>query len=190
MSEWIAIVGTGLAGIITLSGTVFAVRQIWHLASPIKVKAGIKIVFDDIEQDEMQATILNRSRETQHVSRCVVRGTYSTRRVVSGELKKPRIRPRPYPNTRWGPFVYDMLGSKSLKLEPFESVTVSRNLSSSPLELYVTPYLQVEVKLSTERVFRSGRIQVPDRWKQVTWRKIDAMKAQQSAAADAAKPRG
>lgn len=80
MYELAGLLSAFTAAVIGISSSVFAARRLLHLIWPIKVKAGIKIVFKDINQDEIKATILNRSREAQYVSRCIARSTS----VVSG----------------------------------------------------------------------------------------------------------
>lgn len=152
-------------GIVTVAGIVFTVRKIWQLLRPIHVEAGVKLVFDNSGPDEIQAKILNRSRETQYVVRCVARSTFPLRTIVWKHLKNPLVPPRLYPSIRFSAMSFDLLGPNQIKLEPFERTELAYKLSSHSLELFLTPMLQVEAELSTHRIFRSSRVTVPERWR-------------------------
>ena len=165
MTEIFSLSGWIGAGIVTVSGILFAVRKLWQLFWPIHVEVGIKLIFDKSGPDEINAKILNRSRETQFVVSCVARSTFPLRYIVWKHLKNPLVPPRLYPNLRFSAMSFDLLGSKQIKLEPFERTQLTYKLSSNPLQLFLTPMLQVEAELSTHRIFRSSRIIVPERWR-------------------------
>jgi hypothetical protein len=160
-----SLIGWCAGGILATCTTIFAVRKLWQLLRPIRVEAGVKMIFDKSGPDEIKAKILNRSRETQYVVRCVVRCAYPLKTILRKHLKNLFIPPRLYPTIWFSTLSFEMLSSKRIKLEPFEQTELAYRLSSNPLQLFPTPVLQVEVELSTHRIFRSSRMPLPDRWR-------------------------
>lgn len=153
------------SSIAAVTGAVFALRKLWQLLCPIRIEPSVRLVFDGSGPDEIHAKILNRSRETQHVVRCIVRSTYPLTTILRRHLRNPLVSPRLYPNIWFNALTFDLLGTEPLKLEPFEEVELRHRLSDHPLSVFLTPMLQVEAQVSTQRVFRSRRLHVPGRWR-------------------------
>ena len=153
------------SSIAAVAGAVFALRKLWQLLCPVRIEPSVRLVFDGSGPDEILAKILNRSRETQYVVRCVVRSTYPLMMILRRHLRNPLVSPRLYPNIWFNAPNFDLLGAEPLKLEPFEEVELKHRLSDHPLSVFLTPMLQVEAQVSTRRVFRSRRLHVPERWR-------------------------
>lgn len=193
MSEVWSLLGWAGGGVVTVAGIVFAIRKLWQLFRPINVEAGAKLTFDKSCLDEIQTKILNRSRETQYVVRCVARSAYPLSTIVWKHLKNPLVPPRLYPTIWFSAISFDLLGPRQVKLDPFERTELSYQLSSRPLQLFLTSKLQVEVELSTHRIFRSSRLTTPERWRfkgKSANRHQSPPEAQQGAPADRAKRGG
>ena len=159
MVAWIA------GSIAAIAGAVFALRRLWHLLCPVRITPSVKLVLDGSGPDEIRAKILNRSRETQYVVRCVAKSTYPLMTILRRHLRNPLISRLLYTNLWFSAPSFDLLGTQPLKLEPFQECELRHGLSGHPLSVFLTPMLQVEVQLSTRRVFRSHRLHVPERWR-------------------------
>ena len=168
MSAWTGIITTvaAVAGVITaVLAAFFYMRKLYHWLRPIRVEPSIKMVYDDSAPDEIQAKIINRSREAQYVVRCVARSTYPLSTIMRKHVRSPMVSPRLYQNIWFNVPSFSLLGKESQKIEPFESVELRHRLSNHPLSFFLTPMFQVEVHLSTGRVIRSRRLDVPERWR-------------------------
>ena len=154
-----------IGGITAIVTAVFAIRKLYQWLFPIRVEPSFKVVFDGSEPDEIQARIINRSRETQYLIRCEAKSTYSLYTIIKRHLCNPLTPPRLYPNIWFNIPSFGLLGSAPLKIEPFEPVELRHRLSNHPLSVFFTPMFQIEVQLSSGRVFRSKRLDVPARWR-------------------------
>ena len=152
-------------GISAITAALFAVRKTYQWLRPIRVEPSVRLVFDGSGPDEIRAKIINRSREAQYIVRCNARSTYSLFTIVMRHLRNPLVSPRLYPNIWFNAPSFSLLGSESLKLDPYEPVELWHRISRHPLSLFLTPMLQIEIQLSTGRMIRSRRLSVPERWR-------------------------
>lgn len=153
-----------LAAIIAfVFGAPFGARKLWQLLRPIRIDPIIKIVFIS-EPDEIRAKITNLSNEDLYVIRCEGRATWPLKIIIKRHLKNPFLNPRMYSNVRFAASTYSLLKNGPLKLEGKQQVELTHLLSKHPLSAFMAPMLQIEVELSSKRVFRSKRIAVPDSW--------------------------
>ena len=152
----------GLGGVI---GVFFAIRKAWGWLFSINVLAGIRMQFDKSDQDEILATITNRSSESVYIVKCRARSANSISYIIKTHLRHPFIKPRLYGNVRFGAPVYEMIDSEPICLAPGQPVNLSHQLSFGiPIFAFTNPIVQVEVVLSNGRVFRSQRQKIPSRW--------------------------
>lgn len=152
-------------------GTIFGFRQFYRWRKGIKVKAKIRKNFENSESDKIIATIINRSDESQYITRCEARSTYPFSTIFIRHLKNPFLSPKLYKTIRFNSPSFGLLSENSCKIEPFEPVTLEHTISNHPLAKMLTSTLQIEVELSSGRIFRSNRIMVPESWKLKTQNK-------------------
>ena len=143
----------------------FALRRFVHWLRPIRISPSIRLVFDGSDPDQVVATVTNVSGENQVLVRCSARSAHPVRTALLRHLKGPFTPPRLYPNIWYAPFTFDLMGKEPIRLVPKERRQLSHSLSDHPLCLFLTPEIQVEAQLSEGRIFRSRRIEVPERWR-------------------------
>jgi hypothetical protein len=154
-----------LLGLGAIIGAIFAIRKAWGWLFPINVLAGIRVHFDKSDQDEILATVTNRSSEAIYLVKCRGRSANSISYIIKTHLCHPFIKPRLYGNVRFGAPVYEMIGPEPVCLAPGQPVNLSHQLSfEPPIFAFTNPMVQVEVVLSNGRVFQSQRIKIPTRW--------------------------
>ena len=163
LTSILAILGI-LGGIVS---AFFAVRRFVHWLRPIRISTSVRLVFDASGPDQMLATVTNVSGEDQVMVRCSVRSAYPVRTALLKHLKHPFLSPRLYPNIWYSPIRFDLMGKEPIRFAPKERQQLSYSLSDHPLCMFLTPKIQVEVQLSEGRLFRSERIDVPERWKRI-----------------------
>lgn len=159
-----AVIGIVLAlgGVI---GAIFAIRKACGWLFPIKVSPGVRVHFDKSDQDEILATITNRSSESLYLVKCRGCSANSISHIIKTHLCNPFIKPRLYGNVRFGALVYEMIGSEPICLAPGQPVNLSHQLSFDlPIFAFTNPMVQSEVVLSNGRVFRSQRLKIPNHW--------------------------
>jgi hypothetical protein len=154
--------------LLTIIGAIFAAifgfRQFYRWRKGVKVKAKIRKNFDVSKADKIIATVINRSDESQYITRCEARSTYPFSTILIRHLKNPFLSPKLYKTIWYNSPSFGLLSEDSRKIEPFEPVTLEHKLSNHPLAKMLTSTLQVEVELSSGRIFRSSRIKVPKSW--------------------------
>lgn len=142
------VVWSALAGSITaVVGASFALRRLFHWIFPVRVELSIKVTLDGSGPHEIQAKITNRGREEQYIVSCNARSTYPLLTIMRKHMRKPQVPPRLYPAIWFTPPSFSLLESKPQKLGPFEPVKLRHRLSH-PLTVFLTPMLQVEVRLA------------------------------------------
>ena len=137
--------------------------KVWRTYRPITVTAGIHLRFDRSGPDEIIATIVNRSENTQYISECLGRCTNSVainfRRYLSLPVTALKMRKQVlFP----GP-AFKFAIDETLKIEPLQQVEIRYPLTH-PLAIFLAPRLVIEVRLTTMRVVRSEAVEVPERW--------------------------
>ena len=155
-----------LGGIVALVTAFFTLRRFVHWWRPIRISPSIRRVFDGSDPEQVLATVTNVSGEDQVLVRCSARSAHPVRTALLRHLKQPFISPRLYPTVWYGAICFDLMGEEPIRLAPKEQRQLSHSLSDHPLCLFLTPEIQVEAQLSERRrVFRSRRIEVPERWR-------------------------
>lgn len=151
--------GAWAGSITAVVGAFFALRRLFHWQFPIRIEPFIIEVLDGSGPHEIRAKIINRSRAAQYVVSCNARSTYPLSTIVSRHIhmRKPLVPPRLYPAIWFTPPSFSLLESEPQKLEHFEPVELRHRLSH-PLTVFLTPMLQVEVRLATGRTIRSRRL--------------------------------
>ncbi len=159
------VVGAPSAIVVTVAAF-FALRRLIRWLRPIRISPGIRVVFDGSGPDQIVATVTNVSGEDQVLVRCSARSVYPIRTALMRHLKQPLTPPRLYPTIWYAPFSFDLIGNEPIRLVPKERRELSHSLSNHPLCLFVTAEIRVEAQLSERRrIFRSGRIRIPERWR-------------------------
>jgi hypothetical protein len=144
---------------------IFTIRKAMGWLFPIRIKPSMFMSYANQGRDEIRATVINRSREPLYIVRCRGRSAQTIGHIIRSHLKRPFTKPSLYPCIWFGPVVFDMMPSESVKIEPDQPITFTHHLSFSlPIFAFTTPKLQVELMLSNGRRFRSSRMQIPDRW--------------------------
>ncbi len=129
MPEAITGILLGLGGVI---GAFFAIRKAWGWLFPINVFAGIGVHYDKSDQDEILATVTNRSSEVIYLVKCRGRSANSISYIIKTHFCHPFIKPRLYGNVRFGTQVYEMIGPEPICLAPGQPVNLSHQLSFEP----------------------------------------------------------
>ena len=153
-----------IGAIAAFVAAVFAIRKLYYWIRPIRIEPSFKLNFDNSSNDEIGASVVNRSNESEFIIRCVAKGTYSLKHILLRHLKRPLTPPRLYPNIRFGPVNYSLMKEDSIKLEPKQIANMKCEMHVHPLNAMHTPYFLIEVQLSTGRVVRSKKIVAPARW--------------------------
>ena len=155
-----------VAFVTAISVAFFSIRRLVHWHRPIKIVPSIHLVFDDSGPEQILTTITNLSGEDQVIVKCQARSAYPVWTVLKRQLKTPRALIRYRRKLFYAPLVVDLMKEKSIRLIPKEHMEFSRSLSfKHPLSLFFTPFIQIEVELSNGRVFRSKRLEIPQRWR-------------------------
>ena len=151
-----------MAAIVTMF---FQLRRLFHWWFPIRIFPSIRVVFDESGPDQIVAAVTNVSGEDQVLVRCSARSVYPIRTALLKHLKRPLTPPRLYPTIWYAPVSFDLMGNKPIRLKPKARRELSHSLSNHPLSLFLTAEIRVETQLSERRrIFRSGRIRIPERW--------------------------
>lgn len=153
-----------LKALAAVSGAVVTLIGVFRWTRPLTVSPGVTISFDPTKNDEVFATIVNRTRAAQYVVSCVACGVHPWRIVVARFIRRPVLRVRLWPLLRYTGTVYEMLPSSPLKLEPQQPATVKAHVSEHPPGRFRSSLLQVEVTLSTGKKVRSHGLTIPKRW--------------------------
>jgi hypothetical protein len=144
---------------------IFTIRKVMGWLFPIRIAPSVFIQLSDLGPDEIRAAVTNRSREPLYIIKCRGRSANSMGHILRTHLKKPLTKPRLYPCIWFGPQVYDLMGPEPIKIEPDQPINLLHRLRlTSPIFAFTTPMLQVEVVISSGRIFRSPRIPIPNRW--------------------------
>ena len=163
------------------STVIFAIRSLLHLYRPIGISPGYTLSSQDGSTDTINASVVNKSRETQYITGCKVRGVYPVSSVIRRFIKKPFVRKKWWKIARYDVFCHELMGKVPIKLEPFEEITLERLAFNHPLSLYLTSSFIVEVNLSTKRAFRSRPAPVPAIWKKHSILRAKQLEAKQVA---------
>lgn len=116
---------------------------------------------------QMVAGVVNRTKTAQYMVKCSTRGVHPWTHVVFRIVRERIFRPRFWPTLRYGVFSYEMISAEPMKLEPLQPVSLKRWLPPNN-EIggwFPTPLMQLEVRLSDGRTFRSKAIRVPQSWR-------------------------
>lgn len=163
--EFVQNVLSVIGALTVLIGGGFTARKGLGWLSPISVQAGMSWGFQGEQKDEIHATVTNRSREAVYIVECNGRSANTLRYIVFQHLSKPLTKPRLYPCIWFGPPTYPLMDDTAIRLEPDEPVELHHELNFDlPMFAFHNPMLQVEVKLSNGRKFRSRRLRIPEGW--------------------------
>jgi hypothetical protein len=159
-----------LGGLVAFVTAFFALRRFYNWLRPIRIAPRIKVVFDGSGPDQILARVTNISREDQVLVRCMARSTYPIRAILYHHLRRPLTPPRLYPNIWYAGIGFNLIGASPVRLTPFQRQELHYSLSNHPLCLFLSPMIQIQAELSTGRVFRSGRLEIPEKWRLMPWR--------------------
>ncbi len=143
----------------------FTFRRFYQWLRPIRVTPRIKIVFDGSGPDQILATVTNVSGEDQVLVRCVARSAYSIATILRRHLRHPLTPRRFYPTIRYAGVSFGLMGVAPIRLSASQQEHLHYSLSDQPLCMFLSPMVQIEVELSTGRVFRSRRLEIPKKWR-------------------------
>ncbi len=147
---------------ITILATLIGIN-IW--LRPVKISPGVRLVLDGSDPDEITVTITSKSNKPIYVTSCVSRGVYPRRYTLMRLLRQPFMAPHFYPVIQFGGPTHDLLGKDPIKIEPQQPVDLRHRLSSHAMSKFQNDEFLIEVQLSNGRKFRSGRQNVPSRWR-------------------------
>lgn len=155
-------VAAGVAGLIA---ALFAVRGLFRWLIPIQVNPGLRLHADPNKPDEVWASIVNKSKETQYITKCSARPTFPARSIIKRFLRKPFFNPKWVNVIRFSPQQYSLIGGEAKKIEPLEVVRFSHKLRLElPIDMFTAPMFLIEVELSSGEVVRSKAMSVPKQW--------------------------
>lgn len=132
---------------------------------PVRISPSCNLVLDGTGLDEIRATVINKTGKPIYITSCVSRGAYRRRYTLLRLLNQPFMSPRFYPAIRFGGPTHELLSNGPLKIEPQQPVELRHKLSNHPFSKFHTNLFLIEVELSNGRRFRSGRLNVPARWR-------------------------
>jgi hypothetical protein len=165
LTSLVQIVG-GILGMLIASVTAFfAFRRFYQWLRPIRITPGIKVVFDRSGPDQILGTVTNVSGEDQVLVRCVARSTYPIATILRRHLRHPLTPRKFYPIIRYAGVSFGLMGVSPIRLSSSQREELHYSLSDDPLCMFLSPAVQIEVELSTGRVFRSRRLEIPERWR-------------------------
>jgi hypothetical protein len=155
-----------IGAISVVVAAIFALRSLYQWLRPIRIIPAIKMVLDKSGPDQILAAIMNVSREDQVLVRCVARSTYPLSTILRSHLGRPLTRPKLYSTIWYAPRSYELMGASPITLKPSQRETLHHSLQQRPdhLHSFTTPMIQIEAQLSTGRIFRSSRLEIPARW--------------------------
>lgn len=154
-----------LGGLIAFVTAFVALRRFYQWLRPVRVTPQIRVVFDGSAPDQILATVTNVSGEDQVLVRCVARSTHPIATILRRHLRHPLTLPRLYPSIWYTGICFGLMSSSPIRLSGSQREELHYSLSDHPLCLFLSPMIQIEVELSTGRVFRSRRLEVPERWR-------------------------
>ena len=156
----------GILGALVASITAFfALRRFYQWLRPIRVAPRIKVVFDGSGPDQILATVTNVSGEDQVLVRCVARSTYPITTILRRHLRHPFALPKLYPTIWYAGICFGLMDVSPIRLSASQREELHYSLSDHPLCIFLSPLVQIEVELSTGRVFRSRRLEIPEKWR-------------------------
>jgi len=156
---------TILGGLVACVTAFFALRRFCHWLRPIRIAPRIKVVLDGSGPDQILASVTNISREDQVLVRCTARSTYPIRAILYRHLRRPLTPLRLYPNIWYAGTSFNLMGASPVRLTPVQREELHYSLSNHPLCLFLSPMIQIQAELSTGSVFRSGRLEIPKKWR-------------------------
>jgi hypothetical protein len=156
--------GTVIALITTLSAAFFAFRRLFQWIRPIRIVPSVHLVLDGSEPERLHATVTNVSGEDQVIVQCSARSAYPVRAALMRHIKDPYKLIKYRRHLLYSPITFDFMREEPIRLAPKERREFSHSLFRHPLCLFLTTLIQIEVHLSDGRVFRSKRLEVPERW--------------------------
>lgn len=163
----------GVLGAIVVAVTAFfTVRRFLHWFRPVRIRPSVRIVFDRSGPDQVLATVTNISGEDQVLVECKALSAYTIRAALLKHIRHPFVPPRLYPTIWRSAVCFGLMGDEPIRIAPKGRVQLSHALSDHPLSVFLTPKLQVEAELSDGRLFRSKRIDVPERWRLHSTRQV------------------
>ena len=158
----LAVLGGLVAALVTLVTAFFTLRRFCNWLRPIRIMPQIKIVFDRSGPDQILASVTNVSGEDQVLVRCVARSTYPITTILRRHLRHPLTPPKLYPNIRYAGASFSLMGTSPIRLAPSQREELHHSMSPNhPMRFFLSSMIQVEVELSTGRIFRSGRLEIP-----------------------------
>ncbi len=138
--------------------------MIRHYLTPIRIAPSYKMVFDASSPDSISAKVTNMTDGPIVLTRIEAKPTYSLKTIITRHLKNPIASKKIWSNIHYGFPIYELLGEEPFRLESKDQKEFRANIRNHPLGLISAPMLLIEVELSTERKFRSRRIEAPKRW--------------------------
>ena len=158
----LGVLGALVAALVTLVTAFFTLRRFCHWLRPIRIMPGIKIVFDGSGPHQILASVTNVSGEDQVLVRCTARSTYPITTILRRHLRHPLMSPKLYQNIRYAGASFSLMGTPPIRLTPSQREELHHSMSPNhPMRFFLSSMIQVEVELSTGRVFRSGRLEIP-----------------------------
>lgn len=153
------------AGAATVISGIFAFIKLYRWVRPVKIHPSVKFRRKEVGPDQVGAVIVNRSRESVYIVKCRARSVHPLKQALRTHLKHPLVRPRMFQTIYYGPHVYEMISERKVKLEPGEPLYLSRDMVfKKPIFMVPTEMLAIEVVLSSGKIIRSRRFEIPRRW--------------------------
>ncbi len=165
MNELLQNVGIVSATFVAFISAAFAMHKFFRTINPIKIMPSMYINLKEVNGDSISAKITNRSPENLYIVSCQVKEAKTVRKALLTHIKNPLIKPYLYPAVWFGGMTYNLLHEPQIKLEPGATTELTHELDLlHPIAGFSEPEFLVILKLSTGRVFRSGRLETPLCW--------------------------
>lgn len=153
-----------VAGISTFIALLFAIQKLVQWLKPISIMPSIHYPRDDAIRGIIGAEIVNKSREAQFITRCYAIGTHPLKYIILKHLRHPFTKPSLYKTIRYGTIVFPLVQNNTVKLEPYEPVSLEHRVTDHPLAYFDASLFLIEAQLSTGRRIRSPKLEVPRMW--------------------------
>lgn len=153
-----------IAGVSAFIALLFAIRKLYQWLKPISIMPSVHYPRDGADRGIIGAEIVNKSREAQFITRCIAIGTYPSKSIILKHLRHPFVKPRLYKTIRFGTIVFPLVENHSVKLEPYEPISLEHRVTEHPLAYFDASQFLIEVELSTGRKIRSPKMEVPYMW--------------------------
>jgi hypothetical protein len=156
----------GILGTLVASITAFfTLRRFYHWLRPIRITPRIKVVLDGSGPDQILATVTNVSGEDQVLVRCIARSTYPMTTILRRHFRHPLTPRKLYPTIWYAGVSFGLMGISPIRLSASQREELHHSLYDHPFCMFLSSMVQIEVELSTGRVFRSRRLEIPEKWR-------------------------